>query len=165
MAAGALCVGMAALGRAAIAGEQVTDEMIAAWFRKPHAVMKELRANLHDVLDGFLTGDVVRIQTGAAAVAARMSEVSRMYPPQGGQETDEWKALAEIVEQAALLKQKAALGDYRSAYTHYATLTHRCIVCHQVRRTSGQFSEPQTPQSAGTAEDHAGSSWESGKAR
>lgn len=134
------------------AAERVIDETIQAIFQRAHSVMKDLRADLQAVMDGFLASDLTVIQERANRIASKMNQVARRYPPESGDEVEEWKALADIVEQARLLQQKANSGHYQAAYQHYTLLAQRCISCHQVRRQWGKFSDPQTSQPVGGAQ-------------
>ena len=135
--------------------EHVTDEIIAGAFRRAHDVMKDLRTGLEVILDGFLTGKIERIQEQADRIAERMNQVSREYPPQSDAEATEWKALADIVSQARLLRESVKVGNYQAAYQHYSLLANRCIACHQVRRQWGQFVEPDTKKSEPKAQEKA----------
>jgi mono/diheme cytochrome c family protein len=134
------------LWQSGAAEQRVTDTDIHAAFQRAHSVMKELRADLQAILDGFLTGDGRVIQAHADEVAKRMNVVAREYPPQPGTESEEWKALADLIEQARLLQQDAKADRYSQAYQRYTVLAGRCVACHQIRRESGQFPEPKAAQ-------------------
>ena len=131
---------------------RVTDEEIQAQFSKAHSVMQDLRESIRRILDGFLVGDAEEINRGSEQISNRMGEVARRYPPPVGVESDEWKALAEIMEQAQLLRDKVQANRYREAYLHYTMLVNRCVACHQARREWGQLSE----QKAETPSEDAG---------
>lgn len=125
------------------AEEQVTDEMLRAQFGKTHDVMREQRRRIQELMDGFLTGDQEAIRRNAGEISHEMSRVGKEFPPEEGEEAEVWKTMAGVTESARLLGEEAEKGDYQAAYQHFATMTAKCIACHQLRRDWGLFPEPK----------------------
>jgi hypothetical protein len=123
----------------------MTDEAIAAIFKRSHNVMKDQSHRIHAILDGFLAGDLGAVQRHAEELAQGMEAASRLFPPQAGKEADQWETMAGLVRHAAQMKQEAGRGNYGSAQQHFMAMTQQCLKCHQVRRNWGTFPEPKLP--------------------
>ena len=121
----------------------MTDEMLNEMFGQAHDVVKDQRERLHELLDGFLTGNPELIQLYAEEIARGMKPAARTMPAREGEEDVKWDAIANIIHYAEKLKGDAAAGDYRGAYDGYARLVNQCITCHQTQRTWGIFTEAE----------------------
>ena len=124
------------------AEERVTDEVLRAQFGRAHGVMKDQRPRIHELMDGFLTGDMGLIQRASAEISRNMSKVGKEFPPAEGDEAELWKTMAAVADSAGRLEAEAQKGDYQAAYQQFAAMTGKCIACHQVRRDWGLFMEP-----------------------
>lgn len=125
--------------------ERVNDEQIEALFGRAHNVMRDQRARLRDVLDGFLLGDLEIVQEMAEQLAKDIARVNDEIPLELDNEAVQLISVGEIAKEAKKLEAAAAAGQYRVAYEHYANLVARCIACHQQRRSWGTFPEIQEP--------------------
>lgn len=144
---GVLCPALPAAG----AEEPVTDEMLRTQFNRTHDVMKEQRKRIHNLMDGFLTGDSSLIRRNAEEISRDMGRVGKEFPAAEGQEADVWKTMAGVAESAKLLGEEAGKDNYQAAYQQFASMTARCIACHQIRRDWGLFLEPKKEEKAAPA--------------
>lgn len=137
-----------------LASEIVTDDTIQTIFgrsqkaRDSHSVMSRQRDRLHDLLDGYLSGDPAAINKASDAIAKDMQRVAINFPSDEEQDTVVWTAMSEIVNQAHALHDEARKGNYAKSYQHYSLMTTECIKCHQVLRRWGKFPEPAASASA-----------------
>lgn len=145
----ACAVGWLALGEFGYSGERVTDAMLQEAFGRSHSVMKSQRERMHALIDGFLMGDAIAIERYAEEIGQDMTEVGRSFPPDPGQQAEIWKTMSELVEASRQLRTNAREGKHEEAYSQFAVMMSRCILCHQQRRTWGKFLEPQPSAPAG----------------
>jgi hypothetical protein len=136
-------------------GERVTDAMLQEAFGRSHSVMKSQRERIHALIDGFLMGDAIAIERYAEDIGQDMTEVGRSFPPDPGQQAEIWKTMSELVEASRQLRTSAREGNHEEAYSQFAIMMSRCILCHQQRRTWGKFLEP--PPSEGPSSSESGS--------
>lgn len=151
-----------ALATRCAAGELVTDETIHQVFDKSkkakdsHSVMTEQTSRLHEILDGYLTGNTVQIKKASKALSRDMRRVTSYLPSDTSEDSVVWNAMSEIVNQSNALYEEVEKGNLSKSYQHYTLLTAECVKCHQALREWGRF--PAATSSSASEEPKAESS-------
>ncbi|MBI4412473.1 MAG: hypothetical protein HY541_08320 [Deltaproteobacteria bacterium] len=126
------------------AGEVITNETILKMVNKTHGTMMDQRRHIRILMDAFLTGDFKDIRQEAEIIANSMNRSTGEFAPAKGFEAAQLKLLANVIEQALILRKAAQDQDYQKAYLHFSAMVGLCVECHQGRRSWGTFPEWKT---------------------
>ena len=124
------------------AGEVITEDKLREMIgEKSHSVMAKQLDRIHEVLEGFLTGDWQRIQTPLYQMRQDIDKIGNQYLPYADKNIPALQALDAMRKDTTTLQVDLEAKDYEKAYKHFHAMTYHCIQCHQAQREWGKFEK------------------------